>query len=181
MNRYDAAVRPELVECGRVTGLAVTGQGEPGGAAYGASVGALYTVMGALEAPMVPLEGFWWTEDERPPLEVPRSEWWWHLFLALPDGTAPEAVRAAREKVRAGVPAAARVQHVTIHEGRCVQMLHLGDYADESASLAQMGALMEAEGLAMNGLHHEIYLSDPRETDPEKKATILRHPVRAAT
>ncbi|TYB49133.1 GyrI-like domain-containing protein [Actinomadura chibensis] len=173
---YEASGEPEIVEHGPVSGLAVTGRGEPGGAAYGASVGALYAVMGALGAPMVPLEGRWWVEDERPPLDVPREEWRWHLFLRLPDDVG--SVDQAREDVRAKVPAAARVQHVRYGGGRCVQVLHRGAYADEPASLAKMYALMEAEGVAPNGLHHEIYLSDTRETDPGKMRTILRQPVR---
>ncbi|WP_067450248.1 GyrI-like domain-containing protein [Actinomadura macra] len=176
MNWYDAAAEPELAEFGPVSGLAVSGRGEPGGAAYGASVAALYAVMGALGAPMVPLEGRWWVEDERSPFDVPREEWRWHLFLRLPDETG--SVDQAREEVRSGVPAAARVQQVTFTEGRCVQMLHCGAYSDEPASLARMAAFMEAEGLVQNGLHHEIYLSDPSETDPEKMRTILRQPVR---
>ncbi|WUH99207.1 GyrI-like domain-containing protein [Spirillospora sp. NBC_00431] len=176
MSWYEAAEEPELVEHGSVSGLAVTGRGEPGGVAYGESVGALYAVMGALGAPMVPLEGRWWVEDERSPFDVPRDQWWWHLFLRLPDDTG--SVDQAREEVRSKMPAAARVQHVTFTEGRCVQLLHRGAYADEPASLARMYALMNDEGLVPNGLHHEIYLSDTRETDPEKMRTILRQPVR---
>jgi hypothetical protein len=176
MSWYEAADEPELVEHGRVSGLAVTGQGEPGGAAYSESVGALYAVMGALGAPMVPLEGRWWVEDERSPFDVPRDEWRWHLFLRLPDETA--SIDEARAEVGSGLPAAARVQHVTYTDGRCVQMTHHGAYADEPVSLARMAALMKAEGLAVNGLHHEIYLSDTRETDPGKMHTILRQPVR---
>jgi hypothetical protein len=125
---------------------------------------------------MVPLEGFWWVEDERSPFEVPRGEWRWHLFLRVPDEA--DGIEAAVEQVRAGVPAAARVRRVTFAEGRCVQMLHRGPYSDEPASLALMDAFMEAEGLAVNGLHHEVYLSDPREQDPAKMRTILRQPVR---
>ncbi|QKG23985.1 GyrI-like domain-containing protein [Actinomadura verrucosospora] len=159
-----------------MTGLAVTGCGEPGGAAYVASVGALYAVMGAVGAPRVPLEGRWWVEDERSPFEVPRDEWWWHLFLRLPDDAG--AIDTAVEQVRPEVPAAARVQRVTFTEGRCVQMLHRGPYADEPASLAEMDALMHAEGLEANGLHHEIYLTDPNVRDQAKARTILRQPVR---
>ncbi|WP_433242224.1 GyrI-like domain-containing protein [Actinomadura nitritigenes] len=181
MSWYEAAEKPEIAEFGPVSGLAVTGRGEPGGAAYGASVGALYAVMGALGAPMVPLEGRWWVEDERSPFEVPREEWWWHLFLRLPDeegAIEAGAIEAAVTEVRQGVPAAARVQRVTFTDGRCVQMLHRGPYADEPASLAEMDALMKAEGLEVNGLHHEIYLSDPNEPDQSKARTILRQPVR---
>ncbi|NEA27974.1 hypothetical protein G3I70_36565 [Actinomadura bangladeshensis] len=176
MSWYEASSEPELAEHGRVPGLAVTGRGEPAGAAYGESVGALYAVLGALGAPMVPLEGRWWVEDERSPFDVPREEWRWHLFLRLPDDIM--SIGRAREEARAGVPAAARVQHVTYDDGLCVQMLHSGPYSDEPASLARMTALMDAKGLVVNGLHHEIYLSDPAETDPEKMRTILRQPVR---
>ncbi|MEU5989911.1 GyrI-like domain-containing protein [Spirillospora sp. NPDC047418] len=176
MSWYEASSEPETVEHGRVSGLAVTGRGEPGGAAYGESVSAVYAVLGALGAPMVPLEGRWWVEDERSPFDVPRDEWRWHMFLRVPDDIA--SIARAREEARAGVPAAARVQHVTHNDGLCVQMLHSGLYSDEPASLARMDALMEAKGLVVNGLHHEIYLSDPAETDPEKMRTILRQPVR---
>jgi hypothetical protein len=128
MSWYEAAEKPEIAEFGPVSGLAVTGRGEPGGAAYGASVGALYAVMGALGAPMVPLEGRWWVEDERSPFAVPREDWWWHLFLRLPDEI--DTIEGAVAEVRPGVSAAARVQRVTFTEGRCVQMLHRGPSAE---------------------------------------------------
>ncbi|MFB4305159.1 GyrI-like domain-containing protein [Actinomadura sp. GTD37] len=176
MSWYEASEEPETVEHGAVCGLAVTGRGEPGGGAYGESVGALYAVLGALDAPMAPLEGRWWVEDERSPFDVPRDQWRWHLFIRLPDDIV--SIGRARAEAGAGTPAAARVQHVSYNDGLCVQMLHRGAYADEPASLARMDALMEAEGLVVNGLHHEIYLSDTRETDPAKMRTILRQPVR---
>ncbi|GAB3965236.1 GyrI-like domain-containing protein [Actinoallomurus acanthiterrae] len=184
MNRYKAAEEPELVEFGPVRGLSVSGVGEPGGPEHLTSIGALYAVAGSLAArndrgfDLPPLEGRWWVEDERPPLEVPREEWRWHLFLPLPETVEDAWYDEARQA--APHPAAARVQLVTYTEGRCVQILHRGPYADEPRSLAKMDALTKEAGLVPNGLHHEIYLSDFRETDPEKIRTILRHPVRAA-
>ncbi|MDL4773315.1 GyrI-like domain-containing protein [Actinomadura xylanilytica] len=180
MNRYEAAEEPEFAEFGPVGGLGVTGRGEPGGPAFTAAVGALYAVAGAAGIVPPPLEGRWWVEDGRPPLDVPRGEWWWHLFLHAADGMEPSAADRAREAVLPQIPAAARVQFVTFTEGRCVQMLHRGPFSEEPRSLARMDALMEAEGLVPNGLHHEIYLSDPREVAPEKARTILRRPVRPA-
>jgi hypothetical protein len=38
---------------------------------------------------------------------------------------------------------------------------------------------MHVRGLVANGRHHELYLSNVRETDPAKMRTILRQPVRA--
>lgn len=177
MTWYEASDTPELVEFGPVRGLAVTGQGEPGGAAYNISVQALYTVFGFTGAPIPPLEGRWWVEDDRPGLEVPREEWHWHLFLRLPETADPTAaIEQARESVRA----AARVQHVTFTEGKCIQLLHHGSFEDEPKSLALMDDFMRRSGLIPNGLHHEIYLSDLRQTAPADLRTILRQPVRPA-
>ena len=66
----------------------------------------------------------------------------------------------------------------TLEEGRCVQMLHVGPYADEPASVARMEAFAKEQGLRFRGRHHEIYLSDPRRVPPERLRTILRYPVR---
>ena len=53
---------------------------------------------------------------------------------------------------------------------------------DELPSLQAMHAFAEAEGYAVDfsetRWHHEIYLGDPRKTDPAKLKTVLRHPVR---
>jgi hypothetical protein len=61
-----------------------------------------------------------------------------------------------------------------------VQTLHLGSYDDEGPVLEAMHAHIAASGLRMTGRHHEIYLSDPRRTAPEKLRTILRQPVAPA-
>jgi len=184
---YSASDEPELVEFGTVRGLSVTGQGEPGGPAYTTSVGALFSVAGPLlgiaaqnGAPfdMPLLEGRWWVEDERPPLDVPRSEWHWHLFLRLPDSVQDAWFDQARQAT--GHPAAARVQLVAFTEGQCVQVLHTGPYSEEPKTLARMNEFMARAGLTSNGLHHEIYLSDLNETPPEEMRTVLRHPVRQA-
>jgi hypothetical protein len=177
---YSSSESPELVEFGPVRGLGVTGVGEPGGAEHSAATQALYAVAATVlgDAPP-PLEGRWWVEDDRPPLTVPRSQWRWHLFLRLPDSVEPAQVDQAREASRSR--AAARVQLVTFAEGRCVQMLHRGSYADEPETLARMDAFMAERGLVSNGLHHEIYLSAISETDPAKQRTVLRHPVRVGT
>ncbi|GAB2596321.1 GyrI-like domain-containing protein [Streptomyces capparidis] len=178
---YHAADEPELATFGPVRGLGATGLGEPGGGEYDAAVRALYTVAGALPVPhAAPLEGRWWVEDRRPPLEVPREQWRWHLFLRLPDDLDPALADTAREDARPSGAAVDRVQLVTFTEGLCVQMTHHGPYAEEPASLALMEAYASARGLRHAGPHHEIYLSDVRETDPARMRTVLRHPVRPA-
>lgn len=67
----------------------------------------------------------------------------------------------------------------TLSEGNCVQTLHVGSYDSEAEVLAQMHQeLIPGHGLQLTGRHHEIYLSDPRRTAPDRLRTILRQPVR---
>jgi hypothetical protein len=154
-----------------IDGLSPTGRPH---ALHAESCQALFAVAGRLlglaaqaGAPfaMPMLEGRWWVEDDRPPLRVPREEWRWHLFLRLPDRVEAPWADQARESAR-GAEAVDRVQLVTFTEGTCVQAMHHGPYADEPVTLARMNDLMDAVGLVPNGLHHEIYLSDVRETRP---------------
>jgi hypothetical protein len=70
-----------------------------------------------------------------------------------------------------------RVRLETITEDLCVQALHVGPYEKEGETVCKMGAFAESKGLKLVGVHHEIYLSDPRRVAPEKIKTILRHPV----
>lgn len=184
---YTAADEPELVEFGTVHGLGLPGRGEPGGPAHLESIHTLFAVASTLvdlaaKASMPfdlqPMEGRWWVEDDRRPFEVPRSEWCWQLFMRLPDDLAAPLVDHAREIVSHSNRAAPRVQLVTFTEGRCVQAMHNGPYAEEPETLAKLDGLMSASKLEPNGLHHEIYLSDVNETDPAKMHTILRQPVR---
>ena len=69
-----------------------------------------------------------------------------------------------------------------ITEGECVQIMHIGSYDEEPSSVKMMDDFLTANGfendLSATRLHHEIYLSDPRKTSPEKLKTVIRHPVR---
>ena len=75
-------------------------------------------------------------------------------------------------------------EFLTVEEGLCVQMLHVGSYDEEPAAVAAMDAFLEANGyvndFSEGRLHHEIYLSDPRKTTPEKRKTVIRHPIKKA-
>jgi hypothetical protein len=174
---YSASDSPELVEFETVRGLGVSGVGAPGGPEHLSSIQALYAVAARLLGNTLPaLEGRWWVEDDRPPLTVPRAQWRWHLFVRLPESVEPGAVEEARQTT--GLQNAARVQVVVFSEGSCVQAMHHGSYDQEPKTLARIDRFMQKRGLIANGLHHELYLSDVRETDPAKMRTILRQPVR---
>ena len=73
---------------------------------------------------------------------------------------------------------------LSVDEGLCVQCMHVGPYDDEPPTIAAMRTFAEENGcrvdLGPQRLHHEIYLSDPRRTAPEKIKTVIRIPVRRA-
>lgn len=73
-------------------------------------------------------------------------------------------------------------EFLTIDEGLCVQMLHIGPFDDEPASIAIMDAFLASNGyendFSDTRLHHEIYLSDARKVDPSKWKTVIRHPIK---
>ena len=109
------------------------------------------------------------------------------MLIAQPDwideDAVADAVAAVRAKAaKAGDPAnpaldLLRLEHLT--EGRSAQILHVGSYEDESPTLARLhDEWMPQHGLTFNGPHHEVYLSDPGRTAPEKLKTVLRQPVR---
>jgi hypothetical protein len=72
---------------------------------------------------------------------------------------------------------AGQVKLEVLAEGRCVQMLHIGPYAEEKTSVDKMLELAQGNGLHLRGPHHEIYLSDPNRVPPQRLRTILRYPV----
>ncbi|MEI2609923.1 MAG: GyrI-like domain-containing protein [Candidatus Promineifilaceae bacterium] len=64
--------------------------------------------------------------------------------------------------------ASAKVWLKTYHEGPAAQIMHLGPYSAEGPTVARLHACIAEHGYSLSGKHHEIYLSDPRKSAPEK-------------
>ena len=181
--RWDRIALPEM------TFLAIDGAGDPNGPGYAEALGALYPLAYAIkfaekaagrDFAVPPLEALWWADDPAAFVANDRAAWRWRALLRIPGTLDPGALDVARATARAkgrdGL--LERVALIRLAEGDCLQTLHLGPYADEAPVLAHLhDAVMPAAGLTFNGPHHEIYLSDPRRTAPEKLRTILRQPV----
>jgi hypothetical protein len=132
------------------------------------------------------LEGLWWYDENKYPgktmetaVDVPRSDWQYKLLIRLPEYVHEPDVTHAKETVltKKKIPLAKEVAYFEMMEGRSVQMLHVGPFSTELETLKKLGAFITANNFAKNGLHHEIYLSDFRKTEPGKLRTILREPV----
>jgi len=133
-----------------------------------------YTVMG--------LEGLWWVEDGEFDITRP-GNWHWTIMILQPEHITPamfaEGIAQLRKK-RGDSPALAQLRLARFHEGLALQIMHLGPYANEPATVARMDAFAAEHGYRMVGKHHEIYLGDPRTAAPDKLKTILRRPVAPA-
>ena len=189
---YVAPKKPVLVDIGKASYLCVPGSGAPGGADFQARIGALYgmaftikmtrKVEGKGDYAVCKLEAQWWCGDGDPDFAgAPPEEWRWKLMIRTPDVVGRADLSSAADKLR-GKGKGEHVEDVTLEplaEGKCVQMLHVGPYEREGETVEIMQQFARQEGFVFHGLHHEIYLSDPRRVPSERLKTILRRPVRA--
>ncbi|BCJ30487.1 GyrI-like domain-containing protein [Actinocatenispora sera] len=170
--------------------LAVDGAGNPNTApAYARAVEALYATAYTLKFAakrtgddfvVGPLEGLWWADDPAVFTARAKDAWHWTMLISLPPSATPEQVEHARTAALAKKrnPAIAQLRLHSLHEGRSAQVLHVGSYDDEAPILAHLhDDYLDAHRLRPRGQHHEIYLSDPRRTAPERLRTVLRQPV----
>lgn len=194
--------KPALVTVPRANFVAVRGEGDPNvqGGAYQQAVGILYAISytikmsykgthridGFFEYVVPPLEGFWWQDGMDGVDYSDKSSFQWISAIRLPDFVQRQdfdwAVQeTSRKKGLDCTPAG----FLTIDEGLCVQMMHLGTYDSEPETVALMDAFLLENGYANDFTesrrHHEIYLSDPRKTVAEQRKTVIRHPIKPVT
>lgn len=189
----------EILTVPKMNYIAVRGKGNPNekGGVYQNAISVLYAVSytlkmsyktdykieGFFEYVVPPLEGFWWQEDTDGVDYTDKSKFNWISVIRLPDFVSQKdfdwAVETASKKKKLDCSSA---EFMSIDEGMCVQMMHLGAFDDEPATVAVMDEYIKQNGYAndMNKdrLHHEIYLSDARKVAPEKWKTVIRHPIK---
>jgi hypothetical protein len=187
-----SAKQPALVEVPEMTFLTLEGQGAPDSPLYQEVVSALYQMSYALKFAVkkqdgidygvMPLEGLWWGSTEKSFWQHDRDAWLWKMMIAQPvNWVTPQRVEAARlQVIKKGTPLAEQLKMESFNEGLAAQIMHVGPYSSESATVDRLHAFVEEQGYQLVGKHHEIYLGDPRRTAPEKLKTILRHPVQKA-
>lgn len=173
----------------------VDGEGDPQGQSYQEAIQLLYTLSfmvkmskrtgtqlpGYQEYVTPPPEGLW--DLNKSGFDPDRSKWKWTLLIRQPEFVTEEIFLWAREEAKKEKPTLCwdRIRLSVYEEGLCVQVMHLGPYTEEQASIDKLLAYEEENDLLDDcgslRRHHEIYLSDPRSTAPERLKTVLRHPV----
>ena len=196
---YLPPAKPVIVIVPKANYIAVRGKGDPNdeGGAYQQAIGILYAVAytlkmsyktdhrikGFYDYVVPPLEGFWWQEGIDGVDYSDKSAFCWISVIRLPDFITQAdfdwAVENASKKKKIDC---SRAEFLTIDEGLCVQIMHIGPYDNEPASVALMDRFLAENGyendMTASRLHHEIYLSDARKVAPENWKTVIRHPIK---
>ena len=186
-----SAKQVSVVDVPAMTFLMVDGRGDPNTSlAYQQALEALYSLSYTLkfkikkgagvDYTVMPLEGLWWTDDPSLFSLSDKDSWSWTSMLMQPEVVTLEAVEEALVEVeqKKDPPALDRVRFEAYHEGLSAQIMHIGPYAAEEPTIARLHRFIAGEGYALRGKHHEIYLSDPRRTAPERMRTVIRQPIR---
>lgn len=193
--------KPEIVKIPPMNYVAVRGKGNPNveGGDYQQAISILYAVAytlkmsyktgykieGFFEYVVPPLEGFWWQDNIKGIDYSSKDTFNWISVIRLPDFITEKdfawAVQTATEKKKIDCSSA---EFLTVDEGLYVQIMHLGSFDSEPASVALMDAYLKEQGyendINEQRLHHEIYMSDARRVTPEKWKTVIRHPIKKA-
>ena len=196
---YLPPTKPCIVTIPAMNFVAVRGSGNPNDedGEYKAALELLYGIAftlkmsykgshridGYFEYVVPPLEGFWWQEGVAGIDYAHKNDFQWISVIRLPDFVTKAdfdwAVAEATAKKKRDF---SKAEFLTYEEGLCVQCMHLGSYDSEPATVQLMNDFAKAQGyqIAIDDVHrhHEIYLSDPRRTAPEKLKTVIRHPIK---
>ena len=189
---------PILITVPPMQYVAVRGRGDPNAETgeYQRALGVLYALAytikmskrsdrrmdGYFDFVVPPLEGFWWQEQDAGVDFQYKDQFRWIAMIRLPDFVTADAFAWAKEQAKAKKKLACdSAELLRVSEGLCVQMLHLGSFDAEPASIRKMEDFAQAQGfridLGPQRRHHEIYLSDARKVAPEKWRTVLRLPI----
>jgi hypothetical protein len=193
-NYYKASLDPQIRDLDPYYYLTVSGQSSPNSADFFKAIEQLYAVAynvkflckaEDMDFVVPKMEGFWWIdgglEAQHKFTQTPESEWNWKIVIRMPDFVEGDHFYRAVQKVKQKKPNLIQqdeVKYELIHEGKCVQALHLGSYSNEEPTIMRILDFIKSNGLVVADYHHEIYLSDPRKTPGMKLKTILRYAVK---
>lgn len=136
----------------------------------------------AIDYGIMPLEGLWWADDmSKFSIEgMDKDSWKWTLMIMQPKYVTKDMFSKALEQVKKkkNLLSLSEIRFESFHEGLSAQILYIGPYSEEHTTIEKIHAFIKEKEYELSGKHHEIYLSDPRKTAPEKLKTILRQPLK---
>jgi hypothetical protein len=190
---YGASLKTiDIVDVPEMNFLMVDGKGNPNTAQeYKDAVEALYALSYAvkfmvkkgetgIDYGVMPLEGLWWADDMNDFIAGNKDRWKWTSMIMQPKYVSGDLINQAIVEVsrKKNLVSLDKVRFESFREGLVAQLMHLGSYSDEAPTIERLHHYIEESGYQLVGKHHEIYLSDPRRSAPEKLKTIVRQPIR---
>lgn len=183
-----------IVNVPKTNYLMVDGEGNPNTATtYVEAIEVLYAVSYTLkfhskielkqDYVVPPMEGLWWSSDPNAFRTRSKDDWKWTMMVMVPEWLDKKDFDLAVKKVHDKNPAlhVERLRLESLDEGLSVQIMHIGSYDEEIPTLLKLhDEWIPQNGFTESGKHHEIYLGDPRKTDPSKLKTVLRQPLKKA-
>lgn len=179
----------DIVEVPAMNFLMIDGMGDPNKAKeYTDAIEALYSVSYTLkfmvknslniDYVVLPLEGLWWADDMIHFSTGNKDEWKWTAMIMQPEYVSKDKIDKALEEVKKKKDLAAlpKMRFSNFIEGLSAQTMYIGPYAGEGPTIEEIHTFIKEMGHELRGKHHEIYLSDPRRSKPEKLKTIIRQP-----
>lgn len=171
--------------------LMIDGRGDPNTSQeYKEAVEALYAVSYALkfmikkgekavDYGVLPLEGLWWVDDMSQFSVDKKNEWKWTSMIMQPEYVTKDKVQAALSEIekKKNPPGLSKIRFETYKEGLSAQIMHIGPFSEEGPTIEKIHSFIKENGYSLRGKHHEIYLSDPRRSKPEKMRTVIRQPM----
>ena len=175
--------------------LMIDGTDEPGAPGFRDAIGTLYPVAYTLhfalkrrgiQVPVGALEGIYWLEAGTPMTpaqfsdrELQPGSMSWRLLLPVPAEATDEDFTSAIDEVfhKKRPPLLDQLRCEEWLEGEVAQVMHIGPYDAEAPTMERLHHAIEEAGLRARGCHHEIYISDPGRTAPDRLKTLIRQPV----
>lgn len=182
--------QPVLIDVPEFNYLMVDGKGNPNTSKefqdaievlYGVSYTMKFMVKGKdpdKDYTVMPMEALWWVEDMTKFDTNKKDDWLWTIMIMQPDFVTENNVREAIEaiKKKKDLTALAKLRFEKFPAQKAGQIMHIGPYDKEEPTIKILHNFIKDSGFELTGKHQEIYLSDPRRTDPEKLKTIIRQP-----
>lgn len=186
-----SAKKVAIVDVPKMKFMMIDGAGDPNTAKeYKDAVEALFAVSYALkfmikkgiaiDYGVLPLEGLWWADDMAQFSMENKEVWKWTSMIMQPEYVTEDLVSKTLEQVekKKNPPALRKIRFESFHEGLSAQIMHIGPYSAEGPTIEKLHNFIKETGHELRGKHHEIYLSDPRRSAPERMKTVIRQPMK---
>lgn len=184
---------PVIIDVPEMSFITVEGKGDPNKEEFSLTIGVLYSLSYTIKMSyksdnvpknyyqytVFPLEGVWDLADKTL-TAADKSNFQYKIMIRQPDFVTPDLFKGFLSEVKKKKPNPylEKAKFETISEGLCCQMLHIGSYDDEPSSFEMMDEFCRDNGyIRASHTHREIYISDPRKTQPQNLKTVLRYQV----